>query len=299
MKTCPSCRRTYQDDSMRFCLDDGTSLVQAADRSVDPQATLIMPDLRPTDPGLTAAGPTIQDRTPATAISQKPYPEPTQSSPQPGRRSALPWILVAAVVLGISGIVIALIIVLGLKPGAQTAQTGPPTSPTASPSPTQSEEEISHAEPSSSPTPTVFTPPVNRNSLEPTETNKSGEAKPTPKPTPKAANTPAAKPTATPKEEQAAPKRPLSGGLLNGKAISLPKPAYPAVARQAHASGQVAVQVLVDEEGNVISAHAISGHPLLQASAVSAARAAKFTPTKLSGQPVKVTGVIIYNFVAQ
>jgi outer membrane biosynthesis protein TonB len=49
----------------------------------------------------------------------------------------------------------------------------------------------------------------------------------------------------------------------------------------------------------VISAHAVSGHPLLQAAAVGAARASKFTPTKLSGQPVKVSGVIIYNFVAQ
>ena len=57
--------------------------------------------------------------------------------------------------------------------------------------------------------------------------------------------------------------------------------------------------ILLDENGNVISAHATSGHPLLQAAAVAAARSSKFTPTKLSGQPVKVNGVIIYNFVAQ
>jgi hypothetical protein len=37
----------------------------------------------------------------------------------------------------------------------------------------------------------------------------------------------------------------------------------------------------------------------LQAVAVAAARQARFSPTKLSGQPVKVTGVIQYNFVAQ
>lgn len=93
------------------------------------------------------------------------------------------------------------------------------------------------------------------------------------------------------------PHAPISGGVLNGKAISLPKPPYPAIARSAHASGQVTVQVLIDENGNVISAHAVSGHPLLQAVAVAAARQARFTPTKLSGQPVKVNGVIIYNFV--
>ncbi|HJZ81863.1 MAG TPA: energy transducer TonB [Pyrinomonadaceae bacterium] len=95
------------------------------------------------------------------------------------------------------------------------------------------------------------------------------------------------------------PHAPISGGVLNGKAVHLVTPPYPAIARSAHASGAVQVQVLIDENGNVVSAHAVSGHPLLQAAAVAAARASKFTPTKLSGQPVKVNGVIIYNFVAQ
>lgn len=95
------------------------------------------------------------------------------------------------------------------------------------------------------------------------------------------------------------PRAPISGGVLNGKAISLPKPPYPPIARAARASGTVVVQVLIDENGNVVSANAVSGHPLLQGAAVSAARQAKFSPTKLSGQPVKVTGVIQYNFVAQ
>ena len=95
------------------------------------------------------------------------------------------------------------------------------------------------------------------------------------------------------------PRAPISGGVLNGKAISLPKPAYPPIARAARASGTVVVQVLIDENGNVVSASAVSGHPLLQAAAVGAARQARFSPTKLSGQPVKVTGVIQYNFVSQ
>jgi TonB family protein len=95
------------------------------------------------------------------------------------------------------------------------------------------------------------------------------------------------------------PHAPISGGVLNGKAIRLVTPPYPAIARSAHASGQVSVQVLIDENGNVISATPTSGHPLLRAAAQSAAMASKFSPTKLSGQPVKVNGVIIYNFVAQ
>ncbi len=91
-------------------------------------------------------------------------------------------------------------------------------------------------------------------------------------------------------------RAPISGGVLNGKAISLPVPEYPAIAKQAKASGAVAVQVVIDENGSVISARAVSGHPLLQAAAVAAARQAKFSPTVLMGEPVKVSGVIIYNF---
>jgi protein TonB len=94
------------------------------------------------------------------------------------------------------------------------------------------------------------------------------------------------------------PSRPISGGVLNGKARSLPKPPYPPAARAVRAAGQVTVQVTIDESGNVISASASSGHPLLRAAAASAARGAKFSPTMLSGQPVKVTGIITYNFVA-
>ena len=91
----------------------------------------------------------------------------------------------------------------------------------------------------------------------------------------------------------------ISGGVLTGKAISLPKPTYPAIARQARATGTVVVQVLVDENGNVLTATALSGHPLLQAAAVAAARSAKFAPTKLSGKPVKVQGTISYVFTLE
>lgn len=91
----------------------------------------------------------------------------------------------------------------------------------------------------------------------------------------------------------------ISGGVLNGKAISLPKPPYPPIAKAAKASGTVIIQVLVDENGDVVSANAVSGHPLLQAAAAAAARGAKFSPTKLSGQPVKVSGMLIYKFAPE
>lgn len=95
------------------------------------------------------------------------------------------------------------------------------------------------------------------------------------------------------------PPKTISGGVINGKAIDLPKPSYPAAARAVRASGAVNVQVTVDENGDVISANAVSGHPLLRAAAVSAARNAKFKPTLLSGKPVKVTGVIVFNFTPE
>jgi periplasmic protein TonB len=103
-------------------------------------------------------------------------------------------------------------------------------------------------------------------------------------------------PPPPPPKPKPVPKQ-ISGGVLNGKAISLPKPPYPQAARAVRAAGAVTVQVLIDETGDVVSASAVSGHPLLRPAAVAAARQARFSPTQLSGQPVKVSGVITYNFV--
>jgi len=95
------------------------------------------------------------------------------------------------------------------------------------------------------------------------------------------------------------PAKPVSRGVVNGEAISLPQPPYPAPAKAVRASGDVTVQVTIDESGDVISAVAVSGHPLLRQAAVDAAKRAKFKPTLLSGVPVKSTGIIIYKFVLQ
>ena len=100
--------------------------------------------------------------------------------------------------------------------------------------------------------------------------------------------------------EVVGPNGPIQGGVLNGKAISLPVPEYPREARSTRASGQVQVRVLIDETGRVIEAKGvnISGtHGALITAAENAARRARFTPTFLSGMPVKVYGVIIYNFI--
>jgi TonB family protein len=94
----------------------------------------------------------------------------------------------------------------------------------------------------------------------------------------------------------------IQAGVMNGRAIKLVQPIYPRAARADHASGQVSVLVLINEAGKVIEAKAMNArylHPSLVAAAEDAARHSLFTPTQLSGKPVKVNGTIVYNFVRQ
>jgi TonB family protein len=88
----------------------------------------------------------------------------------------------------------------------------------------------------------------------------------------------------------------VSAGILNNKVVNLVKPIYPAAAKAVNASGTVNVEIVIDEKGNVISAEAVSGHPLLKITSVNAARESQFAPTLLEGKPVKVTGVLSYSF---
>lgn len=85
-------------------------------------------------------------------------------------------------------------------------------------------------------------------------------------------------------------------GVLNGTAISLPVPKYPKAARAANITGAVNVKVIIDKNGKVRSAEAVSGPPLLQKVSEEATMQAKFKPTILSGQPLEITGIIVYNF---
>jgi TonB family protein len=89
---------------------------------------------------------------------------------------------------------------------------------------------------------------------------------------------------------------PLSGGILNGQAVSLPAPEYPKAARAVGATGAVNVEVIIDESGNVIAAEAVSGHALLRRASEEAAGNARFKPRMINGQAVKVKGIIVYNY---
>ena len=104
-------------------------------------------------------------------------------------------------------------------------------------------------------------------------------------------------PDQPPPPEQPKTPKIISKGVITGLAVSLPRPVYSEIAKRAHIQGTVSVQVLIDESGSVVSAKVVSGHPLLRVEAQRAALQARFSPTKLSDQPVKVSGIITYNFV--
>jgi TonB family protein len=88
----------------------------------------------------------------------------------------------------------------------------------------------------------------------------------------------------------------VSGGSLQLGATNRTPPQYPAVAKAAGAEGPVQVQVTVNENGEVVSAEAISGHPLLREAAVEAARQWRFKPTTIEGKSVKTRGTLTFNF---
>jgi TonB family protein len=90
--------------------------------------------------------------------------------------------------------------------------------------------------------------------------------------------------------------QPVVGGTLTGKETLLPIPEYPESAKRNGAAGKVTVAVLVDRKGTVISARALNGHPLLQVTAVAAARKARFSPEKLISQSRRTSGTITFNF---
>jgi len=169
---------------------------------------------------------------------------------------------------------------LNTNVNANIANIAKTPSPTPTPTPT--------------PRPTVTaTPTPNANA------NNSNLATPTVSPRPTVSPTPTPSITPRPSPSVEPTNSPVNAGVLNGRAVSLPKPAYPPIARQARASGQVSVQVLVDEGGNVLSARAVSGHPMLRSPAENAARQSRFNPVKVGDRNVKATGVVVYNFINQ
>jgi hypothetical protein len=146
--------------------------------------------------------------------------------------------------------------------------------------------------PTRTPTPTP-TPGTNSNANSAINMDTNALPVPTRTPIPRPTQSPTPRNSPTPDPSG----RPVNAGVLNSRAVNLPKPAFPPLAKQMRAAGQVAVQVLLDKAGNVMTAKAMSGNSLLRAPAEAAARQSKFNPVRVNNQPVPASGIVLYNFI--
>jgi len=102
----------------------------------------------------------------------------------------------------------------------------------------------------------------------------------------------------TPPPPAPAPAPRVSKGVTTGEVVTKVQPTYPSIAKQINAAGEVQVAILINENGRVIEAKAIKGHPVLRAAAEDAARKWVFRPTLLDGKPVKQPGTLTFVFTA-
>ena len=326
MKYCPTCETRYDEEILRFCMKDGTPLLDEEEPKFVAMPSESVVDDRDDDPGDVTVvrrniplppEPEPQPDRPRIVVPTyeesreraRPAGQPAYHNP-PGRSNTAKVVL-----LTILGTVAVLSIValgawmlqrddssntdvntngnanvninantnLGIDTNFNfnlnanfnsstnlntnvNTNTRTPT-PTPTPRPT----------PSATPSPT----PDDDDDVTPTPTRTPI---PTPQPTIIRPGSPTPRPVST-------PSRNLNGGVLNGMAVSLPKPIYPPMAKQIGASGQVRVQVAVDGNGNVVSARAVSGHPLLRSAAENAAR-----QSKMRSDAANTSGQIVYNF---
>ena len=93
--------------------------------------------------------------------------------------------------------------------------------------------------------------------------------------------------------------RSKSEGVIGGNAIHLITPGYPPEAKNLGIQGKVRIEITIDEEGKVVSAHARCGHRTLAEAAENAARGSTFKPMLDAGVPIKISGELTYNFNLQ
>ena len=90
--------------------------------------------------------------------------------------------------------------------------------------------------------------------------------------------------------------KPVEGGALDSKAVSMPKAVVSEEAKRLKLSGRIIVKVLIDENGKVVSAVAQNGPAALREAAETAAREATFAPMTQDGVTVRVSGTLTYDF---
>jgi TonB family protein len=330
MKYCPTCKTRYDEEILRFCMKDGTPLLEEDEPNfIEMPSAELDENIEEDDPGEV----TVIRRNPVVPLppptpdddmvfEQKAAPSqrivvPTFEEQRAQQSRAIPYQaspktnVFKVVLLTIIGTVAVLAVGLG---GLWMLQRDNANNSNVNLNGnfvnvnTNLNTNIGFD--------TNFNFNTNANFNTNVNTNANANVKtPTPTPKPSPSVTPTASPTATPGDDSPTPTRtpiptpsplvirpgsptprppsnsPINGGVLNGRATSLPTPAYPAIAKTVGASGQVTVQVSVDERGNVVSARAVSGHPLLRSAAESAARR-----SKISSANERLNGVLVYNF---
>jgi TonB family protein len=335
MKFCPTCQTRYDEEILRFCTKDGTPLIEEkppnftalpSESSIDDPGEETIVRRKPAVNPPPQTPPHPQEKPPAPRIviptsQERPQQQVRanttaayQAPPQKTNTAKVVVLTVLGTLVILAGAVGVFWFLQSDTPGNtntnvnsvnSNVNTNPPTNlgidafnfnvgnnintnvntntnvNVRTPTPTP--------KPSPTPTPTPRpTPRANTNVSTDEATPLPSETRPTPLPTV----------TPRPTETVAPPvNRPVNVGVLNGRAVNLPTPAYPSSAKAMRASGRVTVQVSVDEDGGVTSAKAVSGHPLLRQAAEAAARQSRFNPIRVNNQTVSATGILVYNFI--
>lgn len=330
MKYCPTCQTKYDEEILRFCTKDGSPLIDETQPNFTElpsesedygEETVIRRKTSEPEPQPEPKAEAFTDRTDSQRIvistdeaerqqiRTKTTPSPRDLPPPRESNTAV------VVLLTIIGTVVVMTSIIGII-WIFSNQNGTDINANLNTNINALDENINANLDNMN---GLFDPNLNINSNIDTNLNLNANVKtptPTPTPTPTATptpednsnsnmSTPTPRPTASPRPSPnvtATPppsptQTPVNMGILNDRAVNLQKPSYPQIAREMRASGPVRVQVVVDENGNVNSARAVSGHPLLRSTAENAAKNSKFSPVKMSGRNVKATGVLIYNFI--
>lgn len=285
IKRCPSCSRTYSDQSISFCLADGALLSAPYDspRS-EPPPTEILPSTRTPPSPTQPANPVIQ-----TITSLPHYGHGTERDNfGPQRKSTLTWIVFAVASLGfITGLVLIFRYVSHNSDETPTVESSPGTLiASVSPSPlVTSAASPMETKNSNGTAPTVLRTPAEKKPDDPSQVG--------PEPSPSSPGQTSAPATSSPTDQI------FLGREVDQKVriLSKPEAPYTEQARNNQVSGVVVLRAVFSSAGTVTNIRAVSGLPDgLTERAIAAARQIKFVPAVKDGHPVSMWMELQYNF---
>jgi TonB family protein len=302
IKRCPTCNRTYSDESISFCLADGALLSAPYDTPrEEPPPTEVLPSPPAPVPPTLPPKQTVPTMTGLGEAGVSPFevdaPQPKRSQSSPLIVAAIAFVIVGAIVIGIFGVRRVL-----NRQTEPAAASSPEVLANNAPSPISTSENpssISMPTPSTRPTGLGIHPESKPTSSPQTETKV-----PTPAPAtlqadpvlfpPDSRQTPESKPTPATDYSRVFAQREVD---TRAELLDRPKPRYTDSARQNNVQGTVVLRVVLSADGSVGSISAIRGLPNgLTEQAIAAARRIKFVPAKKDGRPVSVTVTVEYNF---